>query len=279
MRFYPVYYEFSQGKNNMNKTRNKWIKQNSEKLTKETYRDIIGTNLTQTIYDARDYEQIHGTYKFEMTMLDYIRAGNTEKMKQFLLDSVNRQDFNEGKLAENELRQAKNIFIGLVAMVGKMAAIPAGVPVEHAYFMIDTYTQQCETLNTIEEVYVLQYNMIIDFTSQVARYMFPSVLTADVQSCTNFIIQHLNEPLTARDVIDFSGKSRSALSEQFKRETGHTIGEYITKCKIDEAKTLLKYTDKTIAEICNYLAFSSQPYFHNVFKKSTSMTPVEYRNL
>ena len=163
-------------------------------------------------------------------------------------------------------------------MVGKMAAIPAGVPVEQTYYMIDTYTQQCETLNTIEEIYVLQYNMIIDFTSQVEKYMFPATLSPAIQSCTNFIIQHLNEPLTARDVIEFSGKSRSALSEQFRKETGYSIGEYITKCKIDEAKALLRYTDKTIAEICNYLAFSSQPYFHNVFKKSTGMTPMEYQN-
>ena len=263
----------------MDKNRNRWIQQNTEKLTKETYRDIIGTNLTQTLYDARDYEQTHGTYQFEMTMLEYIRMGNVENIRRFLLESVNRQSFNEGKLAENELRQVKNIFIGLVAIVGKMAAIPAGVPIEQAYYMVDTYTQKCETLNTIEEIYVLQYNMIIDFTSQVEKYMFPATLSPAIQSCTNFIIQHLNKSLTARDVIDFSSKSRSALSEQFRKETGYTIGEYITKCKIDEAKTLLKYTDKSIPEISNYLAFSSQPYFHNVFKKATGITPMEYRNL
>ena len=87
----------------MDKNRNKWIQQNTERLTKETYRDIIGTSLTQTIYDARDYEQIHGTYLFEMTMLEYIKMGNVEKIRKFLLESVNRQTFNEGKLAENEL--------------------------------------------------------------------------------------------------------------------------------------------------------------------------------
>lgn len=88
----------------------------------------------------------------------------------------------------------------------------------------------------------------------------------------------LKQPVTARDVIEFSSRSKSALSEQFKKETGSTIGEYITNRKIDEAKVLLKYTDRLIADICNYLAFSSQPYFHNVFKKNTGMTPVEYRN-
>ena len=262
----------------MDKSRNKWISQNKERFIRESYREIIGANLANTMYDARDYEMVHGTYQFEMTMLEYIRQGNVEKVRSFLLESVNRQSFNEGKLAENELRQVKNIFIGLVAMIGKMAAIPSGVPVEQAYYMIDTYTQQCETLSTMEEVYVLQYNMVIDFTNQIGKYMFPYKLSPVIQACTNYIIQHLNVPLTARDVIEFSSRSKSALSEQFKKETGSTIGEYITNRKIDEAKTLLKYTDRSIADICNYLAFSSQPYFHNVFKKNTGMTPVEYRN-
>ena len=262
----------------MNKNRNQWIRQNKEKITNKTYRDTIGSSLTNTLYDARDYQEVHGTYQFEMTMLEHIRNGKTEFLKKFLIESVNRQAFNEGKLAENELRQVKNIFIGLAALVGKTAAIPGGVPIEQAYYMIDVYTQKCETLSTIEEVYVLQYDMLIDFASQVERYMFPSPLSSSVQACTNFIVQHLNETITARDVVEFSSLSKSALCEQFRKETGYSIGEYITRCKIDEAKTLLKYTDRPISEIASYLAFSSQPYFQNVFKKIAGSTPAQYRN-
>ena len=109
----------------MNKTRNKWISENKDRFIRESYRKVIGANLTNTMYEARDYEQVHGTYQFEMTMLEYIKQGNPEKVKDFLLESVNRQTFNEGKLAENELRQVKNIFIGLVALIGKMAALPS----------------------------------------------------------------------------------------------------------------------------------------------------------
>ena len=263
----------------MSRNRNQWIDENRERFISGSYQKKITSHLTNTVYDARDFEEVHGTYQFEMTMLEHIRNGKTEYLKQFLLDSVKQQTFNEGKLAEEELRQVKNIFIGLVSLVGKMAAIPGGVPVEQAYYMIDIYTQQCEALNTIEEIYTLQYNMLIDFCEQVERFRFPASLSPTVRSCTNFILQHLNEPLTSRDVIEFSAQSRSALSEQFKKQTGYTIGEYITRCKIDEAKTLLKYTDKPISEITNYLAFSSQPYFQNVFKKMTGFTPIQYRNI
>lgn len=55
------------------------------------------------------------------------------------------------------------------------------------------------------------------------------------------------------------------------------MNEFIMRCKLEEAKSLLSYTDKSISEISNYLCFSSQAYFQNVFKKKYGMTPNEYR--
>ena len=47
--------------------------------------------------------------------------------------------------------------------------------------------------------------------------------------------------------------------------------------KLEEAKSLLTYTDKTVSEISEYLCFSTQSYFQNVFKSKYGMTPKEYR--
>ena len=58
---------------------------------------------------------------------------------------------------------------------------------------------------------------------------------------------------------------------------GFTIGSFITRCKLEEAKSLLTYSEKSLAEISNYLCFSSQPHFQSLFKKQYHMTPLEYR--
>ncbi|MDY2838738.1 MAG: AraC family transcriptional regulator, partial [Bilifractor sp.] len=42
-------------------------------------------------------------------------------------------------------------------------------------------------------------------------------------------------------------------------------------------RSLLHYTDKTISEISEYLCFSTQSYFQNVFRKKYGCTPREYR--
>ena len=56
-----------------------------------------------------------------------------------------------------------------------------------------------------------------------------------------------------------------------------SVGEYITRCKLQEACDMLVYSDRTLAEISAYLGYSSQSYFQNVFKKRFDMTPMQYR--
>lgn len=65
--------------------------------------------------------------------------------------------------------------------------------------------------------------------------------------------------------------------KKFKTELGFTIGAFITRCKLEEAKMLLTYSTKSLAEISSYLCFSSQPHFQSLFKKQYHMTPLEYR--
>ena len=95
-------------------------------------------------------------------MLALIKNGESDKLNAFLLAAANTSNTREGKLAETPLRQAKNLFIGLITMVGKFAAIPGGMDIEQTYQLIDTYIQECEKLQTEEAVKNLQYNMPID---------------------------------------------------------------------------------------------------------------------
>ena len=79
------------------------------------------------------------------------------------------------------------------------------------------------------------------------------------------------------DVAEEIHRSSSYLMRRFKAELGMSVGDYITKCKLDEACDLLTYGDRSLAEISAYLGYSSQSYFQNVFKKQFGMTPMQYR--
>ena len=71
--------------------------------------------------------------------------------------------------------------------------------------------------------------------------------------------------------------SRPYLSAKFKEETGETLTDFILKEKTEEAKRLLRYSDKSFTAIGSYLGFSSLGHFSQVFKKYTGRTPTEYR--
>ena len=53
--------------------------------------------------------------------------------------------------------------------------------------------------------------------------------------------------------------------------------DFILNEKTEEAKRLLRYSDKSASSIAAYLGFSSHGHFCKVFKKYAGMTPNEYR--
>ncbi len=71
--------------------------------------------------------------------------------------------------------------------------------------------------------------------------------------------------------------SRPYLSARFRQETGMTLTDFILNEKTEEAKRLLRWSDKTAAAIGAYLGFSSTAHFSRVFKKYAGLTPREYR--
>jgi AraC-like DNA-binding protein len=54
---------------------------------------------------------------------------------------------------------------------------------------------------------------------------------------------------------------------------------YIQKKKIETAQNMLKYSDYSPAQIASILAFPTQSYFVEVFKKRVGMTPKKYQEL
>ena len=87
----------------------------------------------------------------------------------------------------------------------------------------------------------------------------------------------MNFPAKGKIYLIYFGVSVNFISKKFKDETGENLIDFILKEKTEEAKRLLRYTDKSLNAISNYLGFSSQSHFTRVFKKYSGNTPNEYR--
>ena len=242
-----------------------------------TMKTQMAKKVSESYYEAREEQNIHGTYILEQQILNYVKNGNVAQLEKFLLETVKNQPLSEGLVGDTPLRQVKNIFLGQVATIGKFAAIPAGLDIELTYQLIDQYSLECERLQNIADVTALQYNMLIDFTKRISEKIVPSGLSKEIYSCIQYVNGHVNENISVTDVSNYIYRSRSYTLSHFKEELGFNLGEYIIHAKIQEAKSLLTFTDKSLSEISHHLCFSSQSYFQNVFKKVTGETPLSYR--
>lgn len=216
---------------------------------------------------------LHNTMSIEETLMNIISHGDTAALMEWLAQAP---AVRGGTLAEGQLRQRKNMFI-VTATLASRAAIRGGLDVEDALSLSDSFIQRCELLPSPDSIANLQYHMVLEYTQRVERIRHGKKPTKLAIAVANYIQLHLSEPITAEAIAAALYMSRPHLSTKFKEETGETLTDFILKEKTEEAKRLLRYTDKTASQISVYLGFSSHGHFSKVFKKYAGMNPVDYR--
>jgi len=91
-----------------------------------------------------------------------------------------------------------------------------------------------------------------------------------------YIHNHLAGDLSLHVLSAVVHLNPSYLSRLYKQLTGHGIAEYITEQKLEKAMNLLKESSLKVHEIAGQIGWESG-YFIKSFKRSTRMTPQEYR--
>ncbi|MCI7010504.1 MAG: helix-turn-helix domain-containing protein [Prevotella sp.] len=87
-----------------------------------------------------------------------------------------------------------------------------------------------------------------------------------------------NSDVTVGDMADAAATSRSGLRRKLKSAMGITPQDLLGEARIKHASRLLLETDLTIAEVSYDSGFADPKYFSRCFKKSTGLSPSEYKN-
>ena len=230
---------------------------------------------TKRVYaeDAID-RQAHNTLAIENMLMEIVSAGDTAALKTWLKQAP---AIRGGTIAKDQLRQFRNLFI-VTATLASRAAIRGGMHEDDAFTLSDAYIQRVELLTSHDKILNLQFHMLLEFTEQVEklhRGKHTSKLALDV---ANYVRHHLSESISVDALAEELYLSRPYLSAKFRQETGQTLTDFILSEKTEEAKRLLRYSDKSASAIASYLGFSSHGHFIKVFKKYAGLTPQEYRD-
>lgn len=94
-----------------------------------------------------------------------------------------------------------------------------------------------------------------------------------------YVESHVDTPVTLEDAAAMAGFSPAYFSGIFKKQTGQNFSEYLTEVRIQEAKRLLRTSDKSISDIAAMTGYPDDKYFRKLFKKVVGIKASEYRKL
>ena len=97
-----------------------------------------------------------------------------------------------------------------------------------------------------------------------------------VMEAMRYVSEHYAEPdMSIAQVAESLGLSEGHLSHVFKRETGRTLGSYITEYRIGRARELLKDCRSKVYEVAELVGYRDITYFSATFKRVAGVTPSE----
>lgn len=227
----------------------------------------------ETLLKESDF--MRALYNPELEFYSCIKEGNIEKIKELCAESLCDKK-GLGELSTNPIQSLKYHFTITAALAARYC-IEGGLEMSKAYSISDFYINKADACTNAKEISDLHDIMCLDYTVRMNQLSKAKICSLPVSRSIDYINDKLHSRITVTDLANYVNVNPSYLSKIFKKETGMTITDYITKKKIETAKNLLTYSDLSASEIAPLLAFPSQSYFTEVFRKTVGVTPVKYR--
>lgn len=98
-----------------------------------------------------------------------------------------------------------------------------------------------------------------------------------VDQAISYIEQNLQHNLSVGDCAKSVHLSPSYFSNLFKKEIGMTLAQYIIAKRMEKAKIML-LEGMQVQDIAISLGYEDRPYFSELFKRHSGMTPTEFRS-
>lgn len=216
-------------------------------------------------------------YEEEMQFMSKIERGETPLEDMSLTpDNIDKMHRVGVFTMDNDgLKQAEITLISGIVL-GSRAAIRGGVPPYEMYNLSDIFLQKISSAHNIidmMQIYVEANKRMVQAVNDAKTRK-----TSDlVETCKKYIERHRNGKIVIADMARELGKSQSYLARRFHEETGTTLQQYALQQRLEAGANMLRFSNEKIGDIADYLGFSSQSHFSNLFMKQYRQSPAEYR--
>lgn len=128
--------------------------------------------------------------------------------------------------------------------------------------------------NTVNQISVVLKKYIKEIIDSLDK---SDSIKRGINISVSYINKYYMMDISLEKISYVAGFSPYYFSRNFKRIMDINFIDYLMQTRIDNAKLLLKTTDKTILEISHEVGFLNFSYFSKTFKRFVKITPSNYR--
>lgn len=226
------------------------------------------------LYPSTEKKTRIQTWMLERALLKMVRDGDLN-YRGVYNQSTNISNGVPVK-SRDHLRQAKTSVIVFTSLCVRQA-IEGGLSPDLAYSLGDSYIQNVESSQNLDEIVTWSLSMYEDFIQRVHQRKVRPQVSKQMQVCCDYIDMHVEDDLSIEDIAQSIGYTKYYFSRRFKEEMGVCVTDYIQSARIQRAKLLLGSTNLSVQDIADRLHYCSRSYFSTVFQNEVGLTPTKYR--
>lgn len=222
------------------------------------------------IYTEQEYERYADLHcQPDDILLDQliqsIRSGKEEQSLNLLEQLFARLQTMKYSECQFQLRL---LFFSFVKSFSKLTSIDS----------VEGMEQRLKRFTKLEDIHMWMKEEIVRIMSLLGNQKSLNRKGKIVQEVVEYIQYHIHDPaLSVDDIADHIALSAKYVRQLFIDHYGYSMSQYILNRRIEMVKELLLHSDLSVADISQQAGFQTKSHFFTAFKKSTGMTPAQYR--
>lgn len=173
-----------------------------------------------------------------------------------------------------QIDTVKTRVVELVVIISR-AAVDGGADLNVVLQQNSLFYLELLKITKTEEICLWSRGILETFMIQDINKDQKNILA--IQKAAEYIQKNFRKKVTIEDIAQEVYLSPCYISRIFKQGLGYTLTEYLTRVRIEEAKTMLKDPRYNVMRAGKESGFDNPAYFTRVFKKNEGITPSRFK--
>ncbi|WP_226036637.1 response regulator [Aquibacillus saliphilus] len=200
--------------------------------------------------------------QYQQQFFDLIRNGQWKEMNTSITTLINHYEQDGTNILQTQQHLMELLF--LVSQVLSEMGVELDSPI-YSFQSTDYRQLRAETSHLLERLQLSYQDRHANLEEDTIEHI------------KQYIIEHAHQNISLDAIGKEVGLSPIYISKIFKEQLGINYINFLTECRIEKAKKLMRDPDKSLKAITFEVGYHDPNYFSKVFKKLCHVSPTEYR--